>query len=90
MLLERMTAALDSEGKASDDALELYDFVMDQWRVLRNQCEAAGILVQDEDRRACEQAIAEAEAMLGVSNIAAALQGLAQADGAMERLRRRI
>ena len=90
MLLERMTAALDSEGKASDDALELYDFVMDQWRVLRNQCEAAGILVQDEDRRACEQAIAEAEAMLGVSNIEAALQGLAQADGAMERLRRRI
>jgi hypothetical protein len=63
---------------------------MDQWRVLRNQCEAAGINVQDEDRRACEQAIAEAEAMLGVSNIEASLQGLAQADAAMERLRRRI
>ena len=90
MLLERMTAALDREGKASDDALELYDFVMDQWRVLRNQCEAAGINVQDDDRRACEQAIAEAEAMLGVSNIEATLQGLAQADAAMERLRRRI
>jgi hypothetical protein len=89
-LLERMTAALDREGKASDDALELYDFVMDQWRVLRNQCEAVGISVQDEDRRACEQAIAEAEAMLGVSNIEATLQGLAQADAAMERLRRRI
>jgi len=90
MLLERMTAGLDREGHASDEALELYDFVMDQWRVLRNQCEAAGIGVQDEDRRACEQAIAEAESMLGVSKIEACLEGLAEADAAMERLRRRI
>ena len=51
MLLERMTAGLDKEGQASDDALELYDFVMDQWRVLRNQCEAVSIGVQDDDRR---------------------------------------
>lgn len=90
MLLERMTAGLDKEGKASDDALELYDFVMDQWRVLRNQCEAASIGIQDDDRRACEEAIAEAEAMLGVSKIEACLSALAQADAAMERLRRRI
>lgn len=90
MLLERMTSGLDREGHASDEALELYDFVMDRWRVLRNQCEAAGIGVQDEDRRACEQAIAEAESMLGVSKIEACLQGLAQADAAMERLQRRI
>ena len=90
MLLERMTAGLDKEGQASDDALELYDFVMDQWRVLRNQCEAVSIGVQDDDRRACEAAIAEAEANLGVSNIEACLQALALADAAMERLRRRI
>jgi hypothetical protein len=90
MLLERMTSGLDREGHASDEALELYDFVMDQWRVLRNQCEAAGLGVQDEDRRAVEHAIAEAESMLGVSKIEACLQGLAQADAAMERLRRRI
>ena len=90
MLLERMTAGLDKEGKASDDALELYDFVMDQWRVLRNQCEAIGIGIQDDDRRDCEEAIALAEEMLGVSKIEECLQGLAQADAAMERLRRRI
>ena len=90
MLLERMTAGLDKEGKASDDALELYDFVMDQWRVLRNQCEAIGIGIQDDDRRDCEAAIALAEEMLGVSKIEECLQGLAQADAAMERLRRRI
>ena len=90
MWLERMTAVLDKEGQASEDALELYDFVMDQWRVLRNQCEAVSIGVQDDDRRACEAAIAEAEANLGVSNIEACLQALALADAAMERLRRRI
>jgi len=90
MLLERMTAGLDREGQAVDDALELYDFVSDQWRILRNQCEAAGIGVQDDDRRACEEAVATAEGMLGVSNIEACLEALAEADGAMERLRRRI
>jgi len=90
MLLERMTAGLDREGQAVDDALELYDFVSDQWRILRNQCEAAGIGVQDNDRRACEEAVATAETMLGVSNIEACLEALAEADGAMERLRRRI
>ena len=90
MLLDQMTASLDREGKASDDALELYDFVMDQWRVLRNQCEAAGIGVSDDDRRACEESIAHAEEMLGVSRIEDCLKSLSQADAAMERLRRRI
>ena len=90
MLLEQMTASLDREGKAGDEALELYDFVMEEWRVLRNQCEAANIDLKDEDRRACEQAIALAEEMLGVSRIEDCLVHLSEADSAMERLRRRI
>ncbi|HJM54944.1 MAG TPA: hypothetical protein QGI72_01715 [Poseidonia sp.] len=90
MLLERMTAGLDKEGKASDDALELYDFVIDEWRILRNQCEAASISIEDDDRRECEQEIALAEEMLGVSRIEECLNHLSKADAAMERLRRRI
>jgi hypothetical protein len=90
MLLERMTSALDKEGHASDEATELYDFVVDQWKVLRNQCEAASIKVTDDDRRACESAIAEAESMLKVGRIEESLDALGQADAAMERLRRRI
>jgi len=90
MLLERMTTDLDKEGRASGEALELYDYVMDEWKVLRNQCEAAGITITDEDRRACEEAIALSEEMLGVSRIEECLQHLSQADAAMERLRRRI
>ena len=90
MLLERMTTALDNEGHASDEARELYDFVVEQWKVLRNQCEAASIKVVDEDRRACEAAIAEAESGLEGGRIEATLDALGQADAAMERLRRRI
>ena len=90
MLLEQMTSGLDKEGKASDDALELYDFVMDEWRSLRNRCEAADISIDDEDRRECEQEIAQAEDMLGVSRIEECLDHLSKADAAMERLRRRI
>ena len=36
-----MTSALDPEGH--EEARELYDFVSQQWGVLRNQCEAASI-----------------------------------------------
>ncbi len=35
MLLEQMTTALDREGHALDEARELYDFVTQQWAVLR-------------------------------------------------------
>ena len=89
-LLERMTKELDKEGRASDDALELYDFVMDEWRILRNQCEAAFIKVTDDDRRDCEQSIALAEEALGIGKITECLELLSKADSAMEKLRRRI
>jgi len=90
MLLERMTTALDNEGHAADEAKELYDFVIEQWKVLRNQCEAASIKAVDEDRRACEEAVAEAETALEGGRIEDTLAALGEADAAMERLRRRI
>ena len=90
MLLEQMTTALDRDGHAVEEARELYDFVAQQWAVLRNQCEAAHIKATDEDRRAVEEAVAKAEAHLGVARLEEALDSLGVADGAMERLRRRI
>ncbi|MGB0377261.1 MAG: hypothetical protein ACPGGE_00450, partial [Poseidonia sp.] len=90
MLLEQMTTALDREGHALDEARELYDFVTQQWAVLRNQCEAAHIKATDDDRRAVEEAVAKAEAHLDVARLEEALDALGVADGAMERLRRRI
>ena len=90
MLLEQMTTALDRDGHALEEARELYDFVAQQWAVLRNQCEAAHIKATDEDRRAVEEAVAKAEAHLDVARLEEALDALGVADGAMERLRRRI
>jgi len=90
MLLEQMTTALDRDGHALDEAKELYDFVAEQWAVLRNQCEAAHIKATDDDRRAVEEAVAKAEAHLDVARLEEALDALGVADGAMERLRRRI
>lgn len=90
MLLEQMTTALDREGHAMEEAKELYDFVTQQWAVLRNQCEAAHIKATDEDRRAVEEAVAMAEEHLAVARLEEALEALGVADGAMERLRRRI
>jgi hypothetical protein len=89
-LLSIMNQDLDKEGKASEEALELYDFVMAEWRILRNQCEAIGIKVEDEDRRLTEQAIAEAGDALSVGRIEDCLEHLGSADASMERLRRRI
>ncbi len=90
MLLDEMTSALDREGHAMEEARELHEFVSEQWGVLRNQCEAAHIKAVDEDRRACEEAIAGAEHALEVARIEEALAFLGSADAAMERLRRRI
>ena len=89
-MLTAMNQDLDREGRASEEALELYDFVMDEWRTLRNQCEAGGIKLEDEDRRATEQAIALAEEALSVGRVEDCLAQLGTADGSMERLRRRI
>jgi len=89
-LLDAITTDLDNEGQASDEALELYDFVSEEWKVLRNQCDANRITLEDENRRACEQAIALAGESLSGGRIEDCLNHLSKADAAMERLRRQI
>jgi hypothetical protein len=90
MLLDQMTSDLDREGHAMGEAKELHAFVVEQWGVLRNQCEAASIKPVDDDRRACEEAIAKAMEHLDVGRVQDGLEELGEADAAMERLRRRI
>ena len=89
-LLDAMTTDLDNEGQASDEALELYDFVTEEWKVLRNQCDTNGISVEDEIRRKCEQAIALAAESLASGRVEDCLKHLSEADTFMEKLRRRI
>ncbi len=89
-LLDEMTTDLDNEGQASDEALELYDFVSEEWQILRNQCDASGISIEDEVRRDCEQAIALAAESLAGGRVEDCLKHLSEADNFMEKLRRRI
>lgn len=89
-LLDAMTTDLDNEGQASDEALELYDFVTEEWKVLRNQCDTNGISVEDEIRRKCERAIALAAESLASGRVEDCLKHLSEADTFMEKLRRRI
>jgi len=89
-LLDAITTDLDNEGQASDEALELYDFVTDEWKILRNQCDTNGISIEDENRRACEQAIALAGESLSGGRVEDCLNHLSEADTSMERLRRKI
>ena len=89
-LLERLTSDLDKESKASEDAKELFDFVNEEWKVLRNQCEAAFIKVNDKERRDCEKAVSLAKEAFEVGQIEQCLEQLSNADTIMEKLRRRI
>ena len=89
-LLERLTKDLDAEGKASDETNELLEYVLDEWNVLRNQCDASGIKLDDDDRKSAEEAIALASEAHKAGRIDEALESLGLADGFMERLRRRV
>lgn len=89
-LLEKLTKDLDAEGKASDEANELLEYVLDEWNVLRNQCDASGIKLDDDDRKSAEEAIALASEAHKAGRIDEALESLGLADGFMERLRRRV
>ena len=89
-LLEKLTSDLDSEGVATEEALELYDFVVEQWQTLRNQCDTNGISVEDPNRHSCEQSIALAGEALAAGRIEECLKELSNADASMEKIRRRI
>ena len=89
-LLDRMTAELDKSGKETEEAKELLDFVSDEWKVLRNQLEAAMIKPDDKERLDCEACVAKARETLELSNVEECLENLSKADDLMEKLRRRI
>ena len=53
-LLNRLTDELDKTGKELEEATELLNFVSEEWKILRNQLEAAMIKSDDEERVECE------------------------------------
>jgi len=90
VLLNRLTTELDKSGKESEEAGELLDFVIQEWKVLRNQLEAALIKIDDEERLNCEACVASAQEALEKGEVEQCLTLLSKADGMMEKLRRRV
>ena len=85
-----MTAALDKSGREADEARELLDFVTEEWKILRNQLEAAMIKADDKERLVCEAGVAKAGEELSVGNVESCLENLSTADDLMVKLRRSI
>ena len=89
-LLDRLTADLDALDVASGDANELLTYVQDEWTALRKKLEAAGIKAIDGERAACEKAVGNADVAFSEGRVEDTLNALGEADGLMEKLRRRI
>jgi len=89
-LLERLAADLDTLDAASGDAEELLTYVQKEWIALRKKLEARGIKAIDGERAACEKAVGDAKAAFDEGRLEATLNALGEADGLMEKLRRRV
>ncbi|MDA0716295.1 MAG: hypothetical protein O3A74_07030, partial [archaeon] len=88
--LNTLLKELDATSKQMEETQELLNFVEDEWRILRNQCEASGIRIDDNERVACEASVAETRAHLETGDVDAALYSLGTCDEYMEKLRRRV
>ena len=89
-LLDRLTSDLDALDAASGDANELLTYVQDEWSKLRKKLEAAGIKAIDGERAACEKAVGNADSAYKEGRLEDTLTALGEADGLMEKLRRRV
>ena len=89
-LLDRLTSDLDALDTASGDANELLTYVQDEWSKLRKKLEAAGIKAIDGERAACEKAVGNADSAYKEGRLEDILTALGEADGLMEKLRRRV
>ena len=89
-LLDRLTTDLDALDTASGDANELLTYVQDEWSKLRKKLEAAGIKAIDGERAACEKAVGNADSAYKEGRLEDTLTALGEADGLMEKLRRRV
>jgi hypothetical protein len=89
-LLERLTTDLDTLDAASGDAEELLTYVQNEWTALRKKLEAVGIKAIDGERAACEKAVGDAKAAFDEGRLEKTLNALGEADGLMEKLRRRV
>jgi len=68
----------------------MLEFIEKEWKTIRNKLESAGIGPEDQERLNCESSVSKARNSLERGDIDSCLKSLGDADGLMERLRRRF
>ena len=74
--MDELTKELDARTAALEDATELLEFLLDQWKNLRNQLQKAAIGPDDNERLECEAAVASAKQAHEVADVPRCLDAL--------------
>ena len=88
--MQTLTTELDSLSSRKREAREMLDFLVDDWRKLRNRLDSSGVSANNEMRVETERALSESENSLSQARIDSCLESLGKADSAMEALRRLV
>ena len=88
--MQALTTELDSLSSRKSEAREMLDFLVDDWRKLRNRLDSSGVSANNEMRVETERALSESEKSLSEGRIDFSLDLLGKADTAMETLRRLV
>ena len=88
--MDELTSELDAMNAAEGNATELLDFIENEWKSIRNKLDSNGIGPEDKDRLVCESTIAKSRKAIERGDVDSCLKLLGDADGLMERLRRRF
>ena len=88
--MQSLTTELDSLATRSSEAREMLEFLVDDWRKLRNRLDSSGVSANNDARVETERALSESEVSLSEGRIDSCLELLGNADTAMETLRRLV
>ena len=88
--MQALTIELESLSSRKREAREMLDFLVDDWRKLRNRLDSSGVSVDDGMRIETERALSDSENHLSEGRIDSCLGCLGNADSSMEALRRLV
>ena len=88
--MHNLATELESLSSRKREAREMLDFLVDDWRKLRNRLDSSGVSANNEARVETERSLSESENSLSEGMIDSCLELLGKADSAMEVLRRLV
>ena len=88
--MQALATELDSLASRKSEAREMLDFLVDDWKKLRNRLDSSAVSANNEMRVETERALSESEISLSEGRIDSCLESLGKADTVMEALRRLV